>query len=61
MPRAPGGVIIAARLQVKDGSFRDLPLTTSNQLFPTAMSNSSLRELTPLGLGSILSRHAEPP
>jgi hypothetical protein len=26
--REPGGVIIAARLQVKGGSFRDLPLTT---------------------------------
>jgi len=25
--REPGGVIIAARLQVKGGSFRDLPLT----------------------------------
>ena len=26
--REPGGIIIAARLQVKGGSFRDLPLTT---------------------------------
>ena len=26
--REPGGVIIAARLQVKGGSFCDLPLTT---------------------------------